>query len=317
MLFLILKFSGNKYKYNGKELQEELGLNMYDYGARNYMPDIGRWGNVDNKAELYFGRSPYIYALNTPVQAVDPDGNLVIFINGQHTGEGGKADYWRTYETVKYMTGTKSFMGFTWHTYSTYQKETYAFDKAVMNRLNDNKAIYRDGALGGFDNTNWETNTDKSNLWASNRISGGYSQGKKDAKMIIESLARDSEGNITESLKIISHSMGAAYAKGYTQAVLDYAKKNNIQGLVVAFEADFAPFQPKSQSVIKEKNMGNTYQFSHKSDYVAGNEKMDGAVSKDTSSDKEQGHSIFHFINQIMNLPTGSYTINGIKVTVK
>ncbi len=24
------------YKYNGKELQEELGLNMYDYGARNY-----------------------------------------------------------------------------------------------------------------------------------------------------------------------------------------------------------------------------------------------------------------------------------------
>ena len=41
------------YKYNGKELQEELGLNMYDYGARNYDPALDRWMNMVPLAEQY------------------------------------------------------------------------------------------------------------------------------------------------------------------------------------------------------------------------------------------------------------------------
>ena len=83
-----------KYKYNGKELQE---TGMYDYGARFYMPDIGRWGVIDNKAELYFGTTSYAYALNQPTNAIDPDGNLVIFINGL---DGGESSYWKEYKSV-------------------------------------------------------------------------------------------------------------------------------------------------------------------------------------------------------------------------
>jgi RHS repeat-associated protein len=78
---------GNKLKYNGKEEQraefsDGSGLDWLDYGARMHDNQIGRWFVQDPKAWNYAPLSPYNYANNMPVNAIDVHGEDIYIITG-------------------------------------------------------------------------------------------------------------------------------------------------------------------------------------------------------------------------------------------
>jgi RHS repeat-associated protein len=69
--------AGYRYGFNGKELDKnnEFGTaNVYDYGFRIYNPSIGRFLSLDPLMKSFPWNSPYSFAENDVIRAIDLDG---------------------------------------------------------------------------------------------------------------------------------------------------------------------------------------------------------------------------------------------------
>lgn len=294
-------YNSNKYQFIGKEKQEKefsdgTGLEEYDFGARFYDAQICRWQRVDNKAELYQNITPYAYAANQPTNAIDPDGNLVIFVNGftMSNTEKGTQWYWRDWETKNINVD----YGDVHYQYSGPVQTGKAFDLDVSKQLGDDHRMYVDGHHGQL---------------ARSRRGAGREQGYSDAPAIIESLHR-TNGVVDETIKIITHSMGGVYGDGYVKGIKKYLKEHSElkKDVKITLIADFDPYQA---STIDNDGKTKKQQYLHhgkgSSTGWLANEKESSPENYELYESQTEGsHLTMSFINELKNLKEGTYTWN-------
>src|SRR5690606_6929994 len=64
----------NRWKFQGQEHIDDLGLNWDSFKWRNHQPDIGRFFNVDPLTEKYVYNSPYAFSENKVTAHVELEG---------------------------------------------------------------------------------------------------------------------------------------------------------------------------------------------------------------------------------------------------
>jgi len=288
--------AGSEYKYgfNGKESDDEIAgnNNTLDFGARIYDARLGRWLSTDPLMKEYAFASPYCFVLNTPLQAIDPDGKLVVFVNGfrlraylwdgsvpwEHKEKiynNDKFDYWYGNDA----SGARSN--------NTSDRLDYKFKK----RFGDYNSVYVDGAY-------------KPQSSAQNR----YDRGIEDAKVLIKKI---NTGEIIlaqdETIKVVGHSMGGLHAKG----MADYLAQQgyDVEGLYA-----LRPHQP-NQKVKLLSNVANYFaaQYSIKSDHVSSDQsKLLGpgaALAGDSQFGKMQGTDAMPKLTEMPNAPRGGHNL--------
>jgi len=184
-----------------------------------------------------------------------------------------------------------------------------------MDKLGDHSARYVDGALGGWKNTLSTAGSayedapspgpgqildgirkvfTSSNVNAKVRFEAGKAQGFKDAESIIDNLT---EG---ETIKVVSHSMGIGYGRGYVAGIRDYA---NTYGKKVTFsyELDVNAFEGKNfpttgeiptQNKTGGKDGGKSTKQLLRGNSVPTVAPVKGAENTTSESDENEGHAV-------------------------
>ena len=169
---------------------------IQDYGFRIYNPTIGKFLSVDPLAQSYPMLTPYQFASNTPIQAIDLDGLEAFFIHGTSHGK----EVWKSELVVPVMkellklTNNRNYhTGFSWKVHSD------DFDDDLNHQFNqEEERTAAAELLADFIVKNWNGLEDITLI--------GYSHGGNvaiQAAKIIQSKIEE-EDNLTVRINIIT-----------------------------------------------------------------------------------------------------------------
>jgi RHS repeat-associated protein len=200
---------GYRYGFNGKENDDEVygEGNSLDFGARVYDSRLGRWLSLDPLQVKYPSLSAYNFAGNTPIQAVDPDGKLILFVNGY---QGAKDFVYDVITTVGIPAALiRAFCSddqICPEEISHFDKGNYwdKIDDKFKERIGDQNAVYADGSSHMFSS-------------ADRRLNAGKEAGLNMLKKIESGDIKLIPG---ETIKIVAHSQGCAYAAGMAEVLM-------------------------------------------------------------------------------------------------
>jgi RHS repeat-associated protein len=169
---------GQNNLYQGKELQDELGINLYDFEWRQYDPTIGRTTTMDPHADSYHEHSPFSWVANNPINVIDPDGRdfrvktekddekktgtITISTTIHVTGSGASqklVDKYNKYAEKNFKEGTYEQDGIT-YTVKFDVKYEYAEEAPEKMEAGDN-LLTLNGVSGGVSQVSGIESTDK------------------------------------------------------------------------------------------------------------------------------------------------------------
>ena len=79
----------NRWKFQGQEHIEDLGLNWDSFRWRNHQPDIGRFFNIDPLADKFYYNSPYAFSENKVISHIELEGAEALDIKTHMAINGG------------------------------------------------------------------------------------------------------------------------------------------------------------------------------------------------------------------------------------
>lgn len=190
---------------------------------------ITRFLSTDPASAEYPSIGPYAFVMNNPINAVDPDGRKVLFVNGYYNNGGsGDSPFPDAY------TGTQGGRNY-W---------SESFIQGAGSFFHDQNYQFIDGR-GDYGSS------------ADDRFKSGYAWAQANYSTLTEGVV-DANGVQTETIKVVSHSMGAAYSEG----VIAFLSE---QGLTVETAVHFSAAD--AGDIITDPDI-NTYQITYENDAV-------------------------------------------------